>query len=254
MLVLFLIAFVDLVGFGIVIPLLPFYGERFGASPEVITLLMATFSLCQFIGAPLWGRLSDRLGRRPVLVVSLAFSVLSYLMLGFAHALWMLFAARALAGLTAGNIAAAQAYIADVTTPDNRAKGMGLIGAAFGLGFIAGPAIGGLMAGASADRANLLAPALLAAGLSGTALLGTLLLLKESLTPEMRVRLSTVRRMGRVEAARRFLARVTLGRLILLGFLMVASFAAMESTFALWAQHVFGYGPSHTGMLFAYVG
>ncbi len=138
---LFLIVFVDLVGFGLVIPLLPFYALRFAASPQQVTVLLAIFSLMQLFTAPLWGRLSDRVGRRPVLMVSMAASVLAYLWIGSATALWMLFAARALAGACAGNIAAAQAYIADITKPEDRAKGMGLIGAAFGLGFIIGPAL-----------------------------------------------------------------------------------------------------------------
>src|ERR1700756_3597084 len=142
---LFLIVFIDLVGFGLVIPLLPFYAVRFGASPQEVTLLLAVYSLMQLFAAPLWGRLSDRVGRRPVLMVSMAASVLAYLWIGSAAALWMLFAARALAGACAGNIAAAQAYIADVTTKEDRAKGMGLIGAAFGLGFVFGPAIGGVL-------------------------------------------------------------------------------------------------------------
>src|SRR5437762_6231842 len=128
--ILFLIVFTDLVGFGLVIPLLPFYAERFTASPLQMTMLFATFSLMSTITAPLWGRLSDRVGRRPVLMVSMAAAALAYLGLAFATALWMLFAARAFAGACAGNIAAAQAYIADVTPPDQRAKGMGMIGAA----------------------------------------------------------------------------------------------------------------------------
>src|SRR5436309_1949747 len=126
--ILFLIVFVDLVGFGLVIPLLPFYGERFAASPQQITMLLAIFSLMQMLASPLWGRLSDRIGRRPVLMASLAASALSYAWLGFADSLWMLFAARALAGACAGNIAAAQGYIAEVTPPEKRARGMGMIG------------------------------------------------------------------------------------------------------------------------------
>jgi len=133
---LFLIVFVDLVGFGLVIPLLPFYAVRFAASPQEVTALVAVYSLVQLVTAPLWGRLSDRVGRRPVLLASLAASALAYLWLGSATRLWMLFAARAFAGACAGNIAAAQAYIADVTRPEERARGMGLIGAAFGLGVV----------------------------------------------------------------------------------------------------------------------
>ncbi|MCZ6467053.1 MAG: MFS transporter, partial [Alphaproteobacteria bacterium] len=129
MLILFLIVFIDLVGFGLIIPLLPFYAEAFNATPFVVGLVMATYSLTQFVAAPLWGRLSDRVGRRPVLLLSLAGAVIAYGCLAFAGSLWMLFAARALGGVMAGNISAAFAYVADVTTPENRAKGMGMIGA-----------------------------------------------------------------------------------------------------------------------------
>src|SRR5262249_36112141 len=168
------------------IPLLPFYAVRFGASPQQVTLLLAVYSLMQLFTAPLWGRLSDRVGRRPVLTVSMAASVLAYFWICAAPALWMLFAARALAGACAGNIAAAQAYIADVTKPEDRAKGMGLIGAAFGLGFIIGPALGGLLAGSDPATADVETPAWVAAGLSFAALCGVVLLLAESLPVERR--------------------------------------------------------------------
>src|SRR5580704_9200595 len=164
--ILFLIVVVDLIGFGLVIPLLPFYAERFAASPQEVTALMAVFSLMSMLTAPIWGRLSDRVGRRPVLMISMAAASLAYLWLGFANALWMLFAARALAGACAGNIAAAHAYIADVTTPENRARGMGMIGAAFGLGFIIGPALGGMVAGNDMATADMRSPGLIACGLS----------------------------------------------------------------------------------------
>ena len=154
MAILLLIVFIDLIGFGIVIPLLPYYALKFSASPLEVTAMMACYSFAQFFASPIWGRLSDRVGRRPVLLVSLTCSVLSYLWLGFADALWMLFAARLLAGAGAGNISAAQAYITDVTDEKNRAKGMGMIGAAFGLGFTLGPAIGGLLAGSDASSAR----------------------------------------------------------------------------------------------------
>ena len=127
MLTLFLIVFIDLVGFGIIIPLLPFFGEHFDASPAVIGLLMASYSLTQFIAAPFWGRASDRIGRRPVLLITLAGASASYVLLGFSNSLWMLFLARALGGFMAGNISTAFAYVADITTPENRTKGMGVI-------------------------------------------------------------------------------------------------------------------------------
>ncbi len=196
--VLFLIVLIDLIGFGLVIPLLPFYAVRFSASPQQVTMLLAVYSLMQLFTAPLWGRLSDRVGRRPVLMASMAASALAYLWLGVADALWMLFAARALAGACAGNIAAAQAYIADTTTPENRAKGMGLIGAAFGLGFIFGPALGGFLAGNNPATANLAAPAWLAAGLSLVALGGVFFVLRESLPPELRGQAPRRSRLGAV--------------------------------------------------------
>lgn len=248
---LFLIVFVDLVGFGLVIPLLPFYAVRFGAPPQQVTLLLATYSLFQLFAAPLWGALSDRIGRRPVLMTSMAASALAYIWLGNATALWMLFAARALAGACAGNIAAAQAYIADTTTPENRAKGMGMIGAAFGLGFIFGPALGGFLAGNDPATANLAAPAWLAAGLSLAALGGVLFLLRESRTAAER---GLVARRGRISAILGTLRRPVLSRLILIFFLVILAFAAMESTFALWAMAQFRWGPEQVGYVFAYVG
>ena len=248
---LFLIVFVDLVGFGLVIPLLPFYAVRFAASPQEVTALMAAYSLMQLFAAPFWGRVSDRIGRRPVLMVSLAANILAYLWLGFADALWMLYAARALSGACAGNIAAAQAYIADVTPAEGRARGMGMIGAAFGLGFIIGPALGGVLAGADPQTADLARPAWLAAALSAVALAGVLLLLRESLRPQEH---PGAERRGRVEAVRRALNRPVLARLVLIFFLLILGFAGMESTFALWALRQFGWGPRAVGGVFAFVG
>jgi DHA1 family tetracycline resistance protein-like MFS transporter len=248
---LFLIVFVDLVGFGLVIPLLPFYAVRFAASPQEVTALLAIYSLAQLVTAPLWGRLSDRVGRRPVLLVSLTASALAYLWLGGASALWMLFAARGFAGACAGNIAAAQAYIADVTGPEERARGMGLIGAAFGLGFIIGPALGGLIAGNDPATADTVTPAWVAAGLSVLALCGVLLLLPESLPANLGDRAAGRSRVGAVMDV---LSRPILSRLILIFFLVILAFAGMESTFALWAIGQFGWGPRQVGYVFAYVG
>src|ERR1044072_8467330 len=147
LLVIFITVFIDLVGFGIVIPVLPFYveGTRFNATPRAVGLLFASYSVMQLIFTPILGRLSDRYGRRPVLFISLIGTGLGFLILGLARNLWMLFAGRILDGITGGNISTAQAYIADVTRPEERARGMGMVGAAFGLGFIFGPAIGGIL-------------------------------------------------------------------------------------------------------------
>src|SRR5215213_2889675 len=149
LLIIFLTIFVNLVGFGIIIPLLPFYAGTFGASPVVIGLLFAIFPLCQLIAAPVLGDLSDRRGRRPVLIFSLVGTVVSFVMLALAHSVWMLFLARIVDGLSGGNISTARAYVADITEPKNRARAYGLIGAAFGLGFILGPALSGVLAGIS---------------------------------------------------------------------------------------------------------
>lgn len=247
--ILFLIVFIDLVGFGLVIPLLPFYAERFAASPLQMTMLFATYSLMSMVTAPFWGKLSDRVGRRPVLMASMAAAALAYGWLAFASRLWMLFAARAVAGACAGNIAAAQAYIADVTPPEGRAKGMGMIGAAFGLGFIIGPVLGGIVAGNDLATADLATPGLIAAGLSLIACLGVILLLPES-RKAGRERVAR----GRIAAAREALVRPVLGRLIAVFFLATLAFSGMETTFAWWAIAQFGWGPRSIGFVFFYVG
>ncbi|MFN3413126.1 MAG: MFS transporter, partial [Thermoanaerobaculum sp.] len=162
--VLFAVVFMDLVGFGMVIPLLPLYADEYAPPPWVFGLLLASYSAMQFVFSPILGALSDRWGRRPVLLVSLAGSAVGYLLFGFADSLAMLFASRVVAGMAGGNVATAQAVIADVTTPEERAKGMGLIGAAFGLGFIAGPALAGLLLSVSPRL-----PGLAAAGFSALA-------------------------------------------------------------------------------------
>lgn len=254
MLTLFLIVLVDLIGFGLYIPLLPFYAEHFNATPFVVGLTMATFSLAQFISAPFWGMLSDKHGRRPILMIGMAGSVISYLWLGFADSLWIIFAARALNGLMAGNIAAAFAYMADVTTRENRAKGMGLIGAAFGLGFIAGPAIGGILAGSDPVNADFQTPALAAAGLSSIAFIMTIVFLKESLSAEAKERLAATPRTKRFAQLRESLSHPTMGRLLILIFLSTFVFAGLESTFAMWSRRSFGWGPEQNGYLFALVG
>lgn len=251
---LFLVVFVDLVGFGLIIPLLPFYGEHFHASPGEVGLLMAVYSLTQFIFATVWGRLSDSLGRRPVLVMTLAGATLSYLWLAFADSLWMLFAARALGGAMAGNISAAFAYVADITTPANRAKGMGVVGAAFGLGFIFGPAIGGALAGHDPAHADYMTPALAAAGLSATAMVLAIFVLPESLPRAVRRAHAGLARTSRWRMLREALGRPAVGRLILIAFLATFVFAGMETTFAMWSRRQFGWGPEQNGYLFAYVG
>ncbi|MBI2951463.1 MFS transporter, partial [bacterium] len=249
--VLFLTVFIDLLGFGIVLPLLPYYAESFGAGPLTVTLLSSSYSLMQFLFAPVWGRLSDRVGRRPILVLSLAGSALSYLLFGLAGSLAALFATRLLAGVCAANISTAQAYIADVTTPETRAKGMGMIGAAFGLGFIFGPAAGGAL-----SRYGYAVPAFFAGGLSLLALALALFRLPESLRRQGDPPGGAARGgfdLGRLWAA---LVHPGMGLLLLIFFCSVFAFANLEATFALFVERAarFGYTARETGYLFAYMG
>ena len=243
--VVFVTVFIDLLGFGIVIPLLPFYAERFGATAFTVGMLATSFSLMQFIFAPLWGRLSDRVGRRPIILLGLLGSCLSYLAFGMANTLTALFAARIFAGIAGANIPTAQAVVADLTTPENRAKGMGIIGAAFGLGFIFGPAIGGFL-----SRYGYSMPAFFASGLSLLNFAAAWFLLPETLKPEHRA----IERVGRIDALRAALARPHLPLLLVISFLIVAAFSAFEATFALFAERAYGFGASTIGYVFAFVG
>ncbi len=252
--VLFLIVVVDLIGFGIIIPLLPFYAEHFQASPAEVGLLMAVYSAAQFVSAPFWGRLSDRVGRRPVLLGTIFAAALSYVWLGLAETLPMLFAARAAGGLMAGNISTAFAYAADVTTKENRAKGMGMIGAAFSIGFILGPAIGGILAGSDPANADYRTPSFAAAGLSAVAFVLGIFILKESLSADARARIAGQSRVARMKALGDALRTPGVGVLIVLSFLATLVFAGLESTFAMWSRRQFGWGPEQNGYLFAFVG
>lgn len=252
--VLFLIVVVDLIGFGIIIPLLPFYAEHYQATPAQVGLLMAVYSAAQFISAPFWGRLSDRVGRRPVLLGTIFAAALSYVWLGLADTLITLFAARALGGLMAGNISTAFAYAADVTTKENRAKGMGMIGAAFSIGFILGPAIGGILAGADPANADFRTPSFAAAGLSALACVLGLFTLKESLSASARARIADQTRVARMKALADALRTPGVGVLLILAFLATFVFAGLESTFAMWSRRQYGWGPEQNGYLFAFIG
>lgn len=248
--ILFVTVFVDLVGFGVMIPLLPLYAERFGAGPVAVTLLVAVYSLMQFLFAPWWGRLSDRVGRRPVLLVGLFGSALSHLLFAVAGALPILFLARILAGFMGANIGVAQAYVADVTGPEERARGMALIGAAFGLGFIFGPAMGGLLA-----PWGLAAPFWAAAALAFLNGIVALFRLPESLDREARVSPDTgggfAERMRELAAV---FGRSRLGRFYAVLFLITFALSAFQAIFALWADRRWNFTPSEVAYLFTYVG
>jgi MFS transporter, DHA1 family, tetracycline resistance protein len=243
---LFLVSVIDILGFGILIPLVPYMADRFGAAPAVITALFGAYSLCQLIAAPFWGRLSDRYGRRPILISSLAGACLSYLTLGLAHNLGWLFASRILGGFMAGNIAAAFAYASDVSLPEKRAASLGMIGAAIGIGFTLGPAIGGLLAGNDLRSASFVLPAVVSAGLSVFAILLVIFLLPESNTVERRKEHGSRARVGPL---RMLIERPALRWIATAALLVTFSQAILESIFAIWALNKFGFGPRTVGLL-----
>ena len=244
--VIFLTVFIDMVGFGIVIPVLPLYAEHFHATPIEIGWLTGIYSGMQIIFMPILGRLSDRFGRRPVLIVSLAGTALGFLIMGWATSLPLLFAARIIDGATGGNIATAQAYIADISTPENRSRSMGVIGAAFGLGFTFGPMIGGIMSHISYG-----APFYFAAALAAVNVVLLYFILPESLSPEYRsqrherTRLAEVFQHGH---ARMF------GTIVATYFFTITGFAIMTTLFALFTEKHFGFDARKTGYLFGFIG
>lgn len=246
----FLIVFIDLLGFSLILPLLPFFAEQFGANPTMVGLLVAVYAAAQFISAPLLGRLSDRIGRRPVLLISIVGNFIGFLMLGFAQSLTMLFAARLLAGFTAGNISVAQAYISDITDEKSRARGLGLIGAAFGLGFIVGPVIGGLL-----SKNGFSLPSFVAAGLSVLNFTLVSLWLPESLTAERRAALSQSGRLPfTLSAMLATLRRPVVGPLLHTRFIYGLAFSTFTSVFTLYAQYRFNLDAANTGYILAYIG
>ncbi len=252
--ILFLITFMDLVGFGLLIPLLPFYVQRVGATPEIITLVLGLYSVGQLIAAPIWGKLSDRLGRKPILAATSFGLALSYLMLAYADTLALLIFSRFFGGLMAGNIAAAQAYISDITTPETRAKGMGMLGAAFGLGFIFGPAIGGVLGGHDVTTADFTSPALAAGVVTFIAAIGVMLFLKESLSPYIRATRRDLPATSFIENIRAAFTRKVLAMLVAASFLTVTAWALFETVFALWANALLSYGPAQIGYVLTFMG
>lgn len=252
----FLTILLDLIGFGMILPLLPFYAQELQASPFEIGLLFSSYSLAQLLFAPLLGRLSDRVGRRPVLLASIAGGAASYLLFALAPTYGVLLLARTLSGLAAANYAIAQAYMADVSAPEERSKAMGLVGAAFGLGFVLGPALGGLLAhaGTWSGLGHRIVP-LTAAALSGINLMVAFFGLPESLSPELRrgaaarggswLGLSDLRTVARGGPLR---------GLMVLFFLVMFCFSIMETTLALFCQERFGFGVRETSWLFVFVG
>ncbi len=242
-----LTVFIDLLGFGIIIPLLPFYAEHFGATPVVIGLLTAAYSFMQFLFVPFWGRLSDRIGRRPIILMSVFGSFISYFIFGFAGSLTVLFISRLMAGFMGANISTANAYIADSTSFDERAKYMGMIGAAFGVGFMLGPFTGGIM-----SKISYGAPGFLASGLSLINLILAYFLLPESLNSksEKSKRISFFN----FSAVREAFKRPAIGSLVMVFFFYTIAFSTLYVAFPLFTGDVFNYGAEANGYIFAYIG
>ncbi|HEV8660952.1 MAG TPA: MFS transporter [Thermoanaerobaculia bacterium] len=253
--VLFLTVFIDLIGFGMVIPFLSFYAREYGASGVVVGAVVGVYSIMQFFVAPVWGRLSDRIGRRPVILISLTASCTGYLLFALSRNLTLLFASRLIAGVGGANIGTAQAYIADVTTPEERARGMGLIGAAFGMGFILGPPLSGVLSTIGTHHGwhgNLL-PGVVAAGLSFIALTIAFIVLAESKPADL------VPRSGVPPQFDRRIWRDTMQHAVLAAamsalFLTLLSVAGMETSVTLHARDRFNFRQIDLAYFFLFMG
>lgn len=249
MVIILITVFIDLIGFGMVVPILPFYAETapYNATPFQIGLLFSIYSWMQFFFSPILGRLSDRYGRRPILLVSLAGSAVGYFIMGIAGTLALVFLGRIIGGITGGNISTAQAYIADVTTRENRAKGMGLFGAMFGLGFILGPALAGIL-----SKYGVHVPFYFAAGLSLANTIALYFILPETVMPGS-YDIHAPRKNRLVELVES-LREKAFGTVNLVYFLLVTAFSIMTYAFVLFTAHRFGYNAEQNGYLFAFVG
>ena len=248
--VLFGVVFINLVGFGIVVPLLPFYGQTLDAPPWQVALMFSAYSLGQFFAEPFWGRLSDRIGRKPVLLITVSANALGYLMLAFAPNIWLAIGIRLFTGLGAGNVSTIQGYVADVTPPEKRAGRMGLIGAAFGLGFIVGPGLGGLLTRTDMGAMGYQMPIFVAAGLCVLAALGVTVFLKES-----RARADPATpRPPFLSGVKDAVANPVVSRVLLVTLIYMAGFSGMESTFGFWTEARYGWGAREVGFSFMAVG
>lgn len=249
----FLIVAVDVLGLTLILPLLPFYAEKMGATPTEVGLLVSVYAACQLVAGPLLGQMSDRTGRKPLLLVSQFGTLVGFLILAYSHVLWLVFVSRIIDGLTAGNLSLAQAYIADVTEPENRAKSFAVIGVAFGIGFLIGPAISGYL-----SQFGYQYPIFAAAALSATSILATYFLLP-SVTPGEGAASSRRLRVLDWGAYSEYFKRPGLAPLLWQFFLYVFAFATFMSGFALFAErrytwHGSAFGPREVGYVFAYVG
>lgn len=247
---LLLVIFINLLGFGIVIPLLPFYASSFQAPAWQIALIFSAYSLGAFFGEPLWGRLSDRIGRKPLLISTTFGNCLCYGLLAFAPDVYTAFVIRLIGGLFSGNASVIQGYIADVTPPDRRSGRMALLGVAFNIGFIVGPAVGGLLANPAAGPIGFRIPLLAASALSGISALCIVLFVRES-RPVGVDRPPQASRWSMLGYA---VTEPVIGRLMLLTFLVGCAFFGIESVFGLWGEARFDWGPREIGAMFGCVG
>jgi MFS transporter, DHA1 family, multidrug resistance protein len=244
--VLFAVMFLVMVGFGIIIPVIPFYAEELGASPTELGLLMAVYSFMQLLFAPIWGRVSDRIGRKPVMMIGILGLAISFFLMAFSSQLWMLFAARIIGGmLSAANMPTAMAYVADITSAEDRGKGMGIIGAATGLGFIFGPAIGGVF-----SEMSLTIPFYLAGTSSIITFFLVLLVLKESLSPEQRKNKAAKEKQSMIQQAFKGSASI----LFFLQLFISLSLSGLEATYAYFAADAAGLGAVELGYIFMIMG
>lgn len=243
-----LTVFIDIAGFGLILPLLPFWAEKLGANPAQVGLILTVYALAQFLFTPVLGALSDRFGRKPIIIVSLLIEALAFALTALAGSLWLLLLARFIGGMGASNIGTAQAVVADTTTPESRARGMGLIGASIGMGFVIGPAIGGVLAGASAGLPFWVAMVV--------ALVNAVLAL--ALLPETRKERAAdgtaVKRESLLMGWTRTLRNPAVTRLVLINFIFTLAFTAMEAIYPLFSQKIFGWQAVENGYIFTYVG
>ena len=248
--VLFSVVLINLIGFGLVVPLLPFFAQSLKADAWQITLMFSAYSLGQFFAEPFWGRLSDRIGRKPVLLITLIANAVGYLALAFAPNVWVAIAIRLFTGFGAGNISTVQGYVADVTPPEQRAGRMGLIGAAFGMGFIIGPGLGGILTQPQLGHVGFLMPIYAAAAMAALAAVGVMLFLRESRAKADPAAPRSPFLAGLHEA----MANPVVSRVLVVTLIYMAGFSAMESVFGIWAGDRYQWGAREVGLSFMIVG
>lgn len=264
MFILFFVIIFSSMGFGLVLPPFVFVAKNLGATEMLAGFIVSSFAMGQFMATPVWGKLSDRHGRKPILVMTMIGSTLAYLLMALADwsgSLWLLLAGRFMTGLMAGNFAAATAYVTDITPPEKRAQGMGMVGGAVSIGFMSGPALGGLLSGDTAATASLFWPSVAAAVMSLVTMIAILAFLPESLSVEQRAANAERHRLHDESGSGRrsgsigdILTRPILAQMVLMGFLMYFAMTNFETTFPFWAQAGFDWGPKQVGFCFMYLG